>query len=103
MDNYNPIMHGSIRAVRIFADIHNVCTPMAELAFASGVTETIQWNSAQERERYAPGITAYTIFFDERTKAKFEDFANTPGTVRQIDESQTTLWDDLRMEQQEQM
>ena len=102
MDNYNPIVHGAVRAVRIFFS-KDMLDIMAELAFAFGGTETIRWNYVAEREKYMPGITAYTIFFDERTEAKFEDFVNTPGTARQIDESQMSLWDDLRMEQQEQM
>lgn len=93
MDNYNPIIHGAVRAIRIFTDWENACTPMAELIFASGVKETIQWNSLAERKKYADGITAYTIFFDERTEAKFEDFMMAPSVMQ----------DDLLLEQQEQM
>ena len=96
MKIYNPVIHGSVRAVRLFTD----CTPMAELAFASGVTETINWSDISERTKYAPGITAYTVFFDERTEAKFEDFVRTPSTVTQ---THNDFYDDLRMEQLEQM
>jgi hypothetical protein len=64
---YHPARDGAVNAIRIFyAD--GTLTPMAELAFAFGGKVTVRWNMPLEREVYAPGITAYTIIYDERPK-----------------------------------
>lgn len=72
MENYNPAKYGAIVAIRIYLkDGHQ---PMAELVFAFGGTETIQWNNVVEREKYVSGITGYTYIYDERPKREFKDW-----------------------------
>ncbi len=63
----------AVNAIRIYWD---GITPMADLKFAYGEPVTIQWNDAKERAKYANGINAYTLIYDEREKPKWEDFGH---------------------------
>ena len=59
-------------------NLQNGYQPMAELAFAFGGKVTIRWDDVIMRNKYAPGINAYTLMFDERTRfTKFEDHVKT--------------------------
>jgi len=62
-----------IVAVRIYFNEYNV-TPIADLKFADGVTETIEWTNVKERKTFEPYINGYTLFYDERPKRKFEEW-----------------------------
>lgn len=75
--NYKPAKHGAVTAIRIyFADER---TPMAELKFAytsdqyPDKTETICWVQPEHREAFSAGINGYTLIYDERDKAPFEN------------------------------
>lgn len=72
MNNYNPMIHGSVVAIRIY--LKDGFQPMAELAFAFGGTKIISWVSVADRKKYEEGINGYTLFYDERPKAEFKDF-----------------------------
>ena len=73
---YDPMTDGAIIAIRIY--LQNGYQPMAELAFAFGGKVTIRWDDVIMRNKYAPGINAYTLMFDERTRfTKFEDHVKT--------------------------
>lgn len=65
---YNTI----IVAVRIYFNEYN-STPMADLKFADGVKETIEWTNIKQRKNFMPYINGYTLFYDERLKRNFED------------------------------
>lgn len=80
-DTYNVDTHGVVTAIRIYTDWCNAATPMAELAFAFGGSTLIPWNDPSQRELYKPGITGYTLVFDERLPAgkTFEDFIHPQG------------------------
>lgn len=70
--DYTPDKYGIVKAIRIFlADGYK---PYATFAFAFGGTVTIDWANIKEREKYMPGINAYTFIIDERMKNKFEDY-----------------------------
>lgn len=58
----------AVNAIRIY---WNGIIPMAELKFAYGDNVTIQWNNDEERAKYADGINAYTLFYDEREKPEW--------------------------------
>lgn len=75
MKRYDVMKQGTITAVRI-RDNMEKRTVEAELAFAFGGSEVIDWNCTMERAMYIPGITGYTLIFDERTKnsKEFEAF-----------------------------
>ena len=64
---------GMINAVRIYMDTDGM-TPLADLAFAYGGTETIVWNNISQKSKYEDKINGYTFFFDERPKAGFDSF-----------------------------
>lgn len=64
MENYNPQIDGAVVAIRIYEDIF----PKATLAFAFGGSVEIEWGKPSERNKYASGINAYTLYFDERAK-----------------------------------
>ena len=71
--NYNPQEQGAITAIRIYYAEDNI-TPMAQFAFAYGETATIEWTNPVHRNSYANGINGYTLIFDEREKADFQNF-----------------------------
>lgn len=62
--NYDPIVNGTVTAVELYDGKHG--TVMSKLAFAFGGVDTMPWKLAQEK--YAKGITAYTVMFDKTTK-----------------------------------
>ena len=64
-------MKPSVIAIRIYCDFR--LTPMADLKMSDGVIETIQWNNAKERAEFAPYISGYTLFYDEREKGTWDD------------------------------
>ena len=70
---YNKPAYGSICAVRIYYKGKGN-TPYADLAFVNGEKVTIQWTDVELRKLYLPGITGYTLFYDERGKADFNSF-----------------------------
>ena len=63
-----------IIAVRIY--YRNDHIPMADLKYASGRTETIKWANDQEYKRAAALMNAYTLIYDLRPKASFNDGLN---------------------------
>lgn len=67
---YDPSKQGAITAIRIFYD--DARNSMAELAFAFGGTETIEWTRIDHRNAYEIGINGYTLIFDERTNMSFD-------------------------------
>jgi len=69
-DIYNPSVNGAVVAMRIF--FGNDRVPMAELAFAYGGTQTIEWTNVDQRMVYSSGINGYTLIYDERDKADFQ-------------------------------
>lgn len=74
-EEYNPINHGIVIAIRIFTD-ENGINPMAELAFAFGGTTIIAWNEPAQRKLFKDGINGYTLFFDERCNPTTMCFTN---------------------------
>lgn len=66
---YDPSKQGSITAIRIFYD--DARNSMAELVFAFGGTEIIEWTNVRQREVYEIGINGYTFVFDERPNMVF--------------------------------
>lgn len=58
-------------AVRIYYGMNQ--TPMADLRMADGVVETIKWTDAKAREQFC--ITGYTLIYDEREKAPWDEWA----------------------------
>lgn len=69
---YDIMKDGIVMAVHIYTDEYE--TPYAELIFAYGGKATIQWNSADQRNEYMPGIDGYTLFYDERKKRPFDEW-----------------------------
>lgn len=59
----------AVNAIRIYWDGIRI---MADLKFAYGDMETIEWTNVEQRERYV--INGYTLIYDEREKPKWEDF-----------------------------
>lgn len=64
----------TIVAVRIYFSTYNNCTPMADLKFADGVKETIEWTNVKQRKEFLPYINGYTLFYDERSKRNFNEW-----------------------------
>ena len=62
--NYDPIINGTVTAVELYDGKNG--TVMSKLALAFGGVDTLPWQIAQEK--YAKGITAYTVMFDKTTK-----------------------------------
>lgn len=58
-------------AVRIYYGLN--ATPMADLKMTDGVVETIQWTDVKQRKEFENRINGYTLFYDEREKANFEN------------------------------
>lgn len=94
MKTYDPSTHGAIVAMRIFY-AEDGMTPMAELVFAFGRSEIIQWNLIAEREMYLSGINAYTLVYDERPKREFEEWKHPSEFRMMADAWQISrhLWD----------
>ena len=65
-DHYNPIIHGTVEAIRIFYSENTTKDILAELRFCFGGTTIIEWTNPDEREKFADGIDGYTLFLDER-------------------------------------
>lgn len=65
-DHYNPIIHGTVEAIRIFYSENTTRDILAELRFCFGGTTIIEWTNPDEREKFADGIDGYTLFLDER-------------------------------------
>jgi hypothetical protein len=59
-------------AVRIYYGLHQ--TPMADIKFNDGVTETIQWTDTKQRKEMIPYITGYTLIYDERPKRNWDEW-----------------------------
>lgn len=75
--DYTPEKYGIVEAIRIFYG--KACWPYATLAFAFGGTVTIDWANVEERNKYMPGINAYTLIVDDRVKKNFEDYVRVRG------------------------
>ena len=60
-----------VNAIRIYWDGIRV---MADLKFAYGDMETIEWTNESQRKEYV--INGYTLIYDEREKPKWEDFGH---------------------------
>lgn len=73
---YNVNNHGVISAIHIWMSENK---SFAELAFAYGGTEVINW-AKKDVEPYLPGISAYTVFFDARDRSRLCSHVNK--TVR---------------------
>ncbi|MEE1302258.1 MAG: hypothetical protein UHD64_05680 [Bacteroidales bacterium] len=58
-------------AVRIYYGLN--FTPMADLKMTDGVVETIQWTDIKQRKEFEGRMNGYTLFYDEREKASFEN------------------------------
>ena len=72
--NYDVKKDGAIVAIRIFV-ADNGLTPMAEIKFAfKPDTVTVQWDVVANRETLNPGLTAYTLWYDERPKRDFREW-----------------------------
>lgn len=67
---YDPEIYGAVVAIHIW--LKDGYQPMADLAFAFGGMETIEWDNIDKRAKYQRGINAYTIMYDDRTKLPFE-------------------------------
>ena len=78
-------MENEIRAVNAVRIYWDGLTPMADLKFAYGEPVTIQWNDAEERAKYADGINAYTLIYDEREKPKWKDFGHNDSIEQAIE------------------
>ena len=65
-DHYNPIIYGTVEAIRIFYSENATKDILAELRFCFGGTTIIEWTNPDEREKFADGIDGYTLFLDER-------------------------------------
>ena len=63
-----------IIAIRIYLGGHDGATPMADLKAVDGTKRTIQWTNIEQRERFAPMINGYTLFYDERPKRKWNEW-----------------------------
>ena len=72
--NYDVKKDGAVVAIRIFV-ADNGLTPMAEIKFAfCPDTVIVQWDVVANREMLSPGITAYTLWYDERPKRDFREW-----------------------------
>lgn len=60
---YDPQRDGMVEAIKIY---NNGISPIAILTFTYGGSAEIKWDIATEREKYAAGINAYTLIYDER-------------------------------------
>ena len=58
---------GMINAVRIYMDTDGM-TPLADLAFAYGGTETIVWNNISQKSKYEDKINGYTSFSPDQDR-----------------------------------
>ena len=65
-NQYDPIIHGAVEAIRIFYSENATMDVLAELRFCFGGTTIIEWMNPDEREKFADGINGYTLFLDER-------------------------------------
>lgn len=65
-DHYDPIIHGTVEAIRIFYSENATRDILAELRFCFSGTTIIEWTNPDEREKFADGIDGYTLFLDER-------------------------------------
>lgn len=70
ISNYDPGFNDFVEAIHIW--LKDGYKPMADLAFAFGGTETIEWDNVDARAKYQCGINAYTIMYDDRTNLPFE-------------------------------
>lgn len=59
-------------AVRIYYGLNQ--TPMADIKFNDGVTETIRWTDTEQRKEMIPYITGYTLIYDERPKRNWDEW-----------------------------
>ena len=71
---YDVKKDGAVVAIRIFVG-ENGLTPMAEIK-CYNCTETmiVRWDEVATREMFMPGITAYTLWYDERPKRDFKEW-----------------------------
>lgn len=70
---YNPSADGAILAIRIYL-IPGGTSPHADLVFPGGKYTTITWTNVEHRNKYASGITGYTLIYDEREKCEFKEW-----------------------------
>ncbi len=72
-NKYDVNKDGAVLAIRIyFAEDRN---PMADLILAYGHKKvTIDWVNTEQRAEYMPGITGYTVIYDERDKKPFSEW-----------------------------
>ena len=62
----------NVIAIRIYYGLNY--TPMADLRFADGVIETIQWTDVDARKEFTPYINGYTLIYDEREKRNWGEW-----------------------------
>ena len=72
MNRYDVKRDGVVDAVRIYIDEY--ATPYADLVLSFGGVRTICWTNIEQRKEYLPGITGYTLFYDEREKRPFYEW-----------------------------
>lgn len=83
---YNPRKDGAVVAIRIFNE-HGKVFPKAELAFAFGGIDTIEWTDQSQRAPYIAGINGYTFILDERERREFKDFVKPRHEEVTVDKS----------------
>jgi hypothetical protein len=72
--NYNVEKDGAVVAVRLYVG-ENGLTPMADVkCYNRKQPYTVRWDVVADREQFTPGITAYTLWYDERPKRDFADW-----------------------------
>ena len=74
-----------VLAIRIYFNDGSQ-TPMADLLMADHVTETIVWTDASQREQYDAGINGYTLIYDERPKATWNEMCGLKKSVYRVAE-----------------
>ena len=80
MDDYNVARDGAVIAIRLFFEAGK-SIPMAEIVTAFGRRGIVRWDSVENRNRYGNGITAYTLYYDERPAMEFADLVRLGQTV----------------------
>ena len=85
---YNPIIHGTVTAIRLFHD-ENGYNTLAELAFAFGGTTIIEWTRPDLRNLFSAGINGYTLMFDERITDSDHPLSEVANFGRMVIEEST--------------
>lgn len=62
----------TVLAIRIFNGLHS--TPMADLVMSDFSVKHITWTDVEQRKKFIPMITGYTLIYDERPKREWKDW-----------------------------